>query len=249
MRTSKLTLVSSYLLLLLIMVAAGNAALRQTSSRRSVPTQLAANVSSAPPSDSYPPPGQAEFIATSIINSTPYPGPGLTFPGQSQNLLAYPGRGTERPTDTQATRNLSTATPSPRAGLTPTPANNQAQITSTPEATPTPALIRTEIQASDPKSFQVVSGRVQFVEFFAYWSPLSQSMAPVVNVLADRYKERIYFVFLDIDAPENSLYKQLIGDRLPPIFFLLDPQGGVINVWEGYVASSELENAFQSAAP
>ena len=258
MRTNRYALVSSYILLLILMTATGYVALRQTTSRESFHTQLArgvftptaASVQSSPtPSDAYPPPNQTESAPTPINENTPYPGSGMTSPNQSQSSLAYPGQGTEVPTDIQTTSTPSLATQLTVIGSTPTALNNQTPMTSTPEVTPTPVIIRTEIQASDPQSFNIVSGRVQFVEFFAYWSPISKSMAPVMNLLADKYKEQINFVFLDIDVPENSLYKQLIGDRLPPIFILLDPQGGVINAWEGFVSSSELESALQSVVP
>lgn len=34
---------------------------------------------------------------------------------------------------------------------------------------PTPRPVRTELEASDPGSVQLAAGKVQFVEFFAFW--------------------------------------------------------------------------------
>ena len=109
--------------------------------------------------------------------------------------------------------------------------------------------MRTRIQTSDPRSFQVVSGQPQLVEFFAYWSNTSRSMAPVVHALEDRYGERIRFVYLDIDDPQNSLFKSLINDRLPPLFYLLDGQGNVLAEWQGQVSVTEFESAFAALQP
>jgi thiol-disulfide isomerase/thioredoxin len=107
-------------------------------------------------------------------------------------------------------------------------------------------LVRTQLEASDPTSFQLASGQVQFVEFFAFWSPLSQSMAPVVFRLEDRYKDRIYFVYLDIDDPANDLFKHLIDNRLPPIYYLVDGEGNVLGEWSGYVMEETFTAVFET---
>lgn len=71
-------------------------------------------------------------------------------------------------------------------------------------------------------------------------------MAPVVHGLEDRYQDRIRFVYLDIDDPANGLFRSLIGSKLPPIFYLLDGQGNVLQVWRGYVAVEEFERALST---
>jgi thiol-disulfide isomerase/thioredoxin len=109
--------------------------------------------------------------------------------------------------------------------------------------------VRTRIRATDPRTFEIISGQPQFVEFFAYWSKTSQSMAPVVHALEDGYDDRIRFVYLDIDDPQNSLFKSLIDDRLPPLFFLLDGQGNVLGEWQGFVSAAEFESAFAALQP
>jgi thiol-disulfide isomerase/thioredoxin len=114
---------------------------------------------------------------------------------------------------------------------------------------PTPGVVRTRIRATDPRTFEIISGQPQFVELFAYWSKTSQSMAPVVHALEDGYDDRIRFVYLDIDDPQNSLFKALIEDRLPPLFFLLDGQGNVLGEWQGFVPAAEFESAFAGIQP
>lgn len=131
-----------------------------------------------------------------------------------------------------------TGTPvaSPPAGAIPTPA--------TP--TITPGVVRSRIQATDPRMFQIASGQPQLVMFFANWSKESSSVAPVINALQNRYKDRILFTFLDIEDPGNSLFKALIGSRVP-LFFLLDAQGNVLNEWQGVVPAADFEAAFNAA--
>jgi thiol-disulfide isomerase/thioredoxin len=110
-------------------------------------------------------------------------------------------------------------------------------------------MVSTRLEATSPEEFNPAAGRMQLVEFFAAWSPLSKSMAPVINALKEKYGESIGFVFLDIDDPANGIYKHLLDKRLPPVFLLLDGAGNVQQEWQGYVAVSEFENAFAVSTP
>ncbi len=67
-----------------------------------------------------------------------------------------------------------------------------------------------------------------------------------MNGLEDRYKDRIGFVYLDLDDPANSLFKALLKGRLPPFFYLVDAQGNLLQEWQGYVPIDVFENAFAS---
>lgn len=69
-------------------------------------------------------------------------------------------------------------------------------------------------------------------------------MAPVLNNLDERYGDRILFTYLDVDDPANSLFKALLGERLPPVIYLLEADGSIIAAWQGYVPIRDLENAF-----
>jgi thiol-disulfide isomerase/thioredoxin len=99
-------------------------------------------------------------------------------------------------------------------------------------------------KVSDPATVHLDSGQTQLVEFFATWSNLSKSMAPVLNRLEAKYSERIQFTYLDVDDKANSRFKQALGYQFPPHLFLLDGQGKVLKVWKGYVRVEELEEAF-----
>jgi thioredoxin-like negative regulator of GroEL len=109
--------------------------------------------------------------------------------------------------------------------------------------------VLTTLVATDPKTFQIASGDFQLVEFFAFWSPESQSMAPVMRVLEQRQRGRLRFVYLDIDDPANGLFKTLLEDRLPPVFFLLDGAGNVLHEWQGPVELEEFEAVFAELLP
>lgn len=66
-------------------------------------------------------------------------------------------------------------------------------------------------------------------------------MAPVMYVLEEKYKDRIHFVYLDIDDPSNGIFKSLLSSQLPPIFFLLDGEGNVLHEWQGSVKTEDFE--------
>lgn len=72
-------------------------------------------------------------------------------------------------------------------------------------------------------------------------------MAPVVNVLESRYKDRLRFVFLDIDDPANNLFQRLVQGRRLPLIFILDAQGNVLQEWQGIVSSEALDGALSAA--
>jgi len=126
--------------------------------------------------------------------------------------------------------------------MTPTPS-----ITGTVTlAPPIPLVVRVTQKITDPATVQLDSGQIQLVEFFASWSNLSKSMAPVLNGLEAKYSERIQFTYLDVDDKANLRIKQALGYQFPPHLFLLDGQGKVLKVLKGYVRVEELEEAFAS---
>jgi thiol-disulfide isomerase/thioredoxin len=85
------------------------------------------------------------------------------------------------------------------------------------------------------------------VEFFAYWSGPSQAMAPLLLGLKREYRDRVNFIYLDIDNPANITFKRQLGFRMEPQFFLLDPQGKILKQWIGYVTVEQLRMAFDTA--
>jgi len=173
-----------------------------------------------PPEGAYPAPGDA------ATPSRAYPAPGegvnTPVPGNVSPTITPPG-GTQTPTQSDS---AATFTP-----------------TRTPTVTPTPTLVRTQLQATDPEEFRIVSGSPQLVMLFTNWAPESKSMAPVMFALEARYAGRINFIYLDLDDPRNGLFKVLLKDRLPPVMFLLNPNGEILDQWHGYVPIEELDEA------
>jgi len=70
-------------------------------------------------------------------------------------------------------------------------------------------------------------------------------MAPIVHGLEAKYTDRIHFVYLDIDDPQNDQFKRTLNYRVQPHIFLLDAQGHVVQSWLGFVNEAEFVKAFQ----
>jgi len=94
---------------------------------------------------------------------------------------------------------------------------------------------------------KLASGKVQLVEFFAFWSGPSQAMAPLVQALEEAYAGEVNFIYLDIDDPDVTTFERELRFRLEPHFFLLDGQGRVLRQWVGYVTTAELQAAIEDA--
>jgi thiol-disulfide isomerase/thioredoxin len=197
----------------------------------------------------YPEPG--------VQDPTPYPAPTdpaqAAYPDPTQPGEAYPGP-TQPSTPVNAAPatatlpvTLSTSTPTG----SPVPTNTLLPTaTPGPTVTPTPELpppIRTELAASNPDLFQLDSGDVQLVEFFAYWCVTCRSMAPTIHSLEALYGNRMNFIYLDIDDPANFEHQRRLGYRYQPHFFLLDEEGKILRQWIGWILVDDLRNAIDAA--
>lgn len=69
-------------------------------------------------------------------------------------------------------------------------------------------------------------------------------MAPIVHGLESEYYGQINFVYLDIDDPANESFKQQLGFRYQPQFFLIDGAGNIIQQWVGSVSGGDFRAAF-----
>lgn len=181
------------------------------------------------PYNPYPEPETGSAASPSPVSSssTPYPEP------QQPAVTPSPTVPVSTPTFGLPTQSQ---TDQPVVPITP-------PVTGTVEPTGTTFIVRTEMQATDPASVNLASGNIQLVELFAFWSPTSKSMAPVIHALEDKYQSRIKFVYLDVDDSRNDSFKQTLGYRFPPQFFLLDRDGRIIDQWRGYVSRDILEQA------
>jgi hypothetical protein len=74
-------------------------------------------------------------------------------------------------------------------------------------------------------------------------------MKPIVHGLEARYRDRIGFVYLDIDDPQTLDIKTALGYRVQPHFFLLSGDGSIVKQWLGSVSEAEFESAFEGVLP
>lgn len=200
-----------------------------------------------PPVDVQQPYPEPNFPVQTAENQSnaqqPYPGPAFPlqdFDEESGMNNPYPppmGGVPGNPTQPIALNPIQT----PNASLTATN-NTTGRATST-------AIVRTGLRATDPKLVQLASGKYQFIEFFAFWCPTCKSMAPVINGLEWKYQDRISFVYLDIDDPANKSFKNVLGYKYQPHFFLVDGQGKIINQWLGYVPLENFEAVLMPLFP
>lgn len=72
-------------------------------------------------------------------------------------------------------------------------------------------------------------------------------MAPLVHAVQEQFENRVAFVYLDVDDPAAGHFKEELGYMSQPEFFLVDPQGVVIEHWRGYVRIEELVHALETS--
>jgi thiol-disulfide isomerase/thioredoxin len=198
----------------------------------------------------YPGPGDIQGSSSTptqgITVGIAYPTPGnpvFLTPTPTSNLT-YPGQGTAEFTPPQATFLF----PTPQFGTPASPPTVTPPIAMEMNtAIPPPAWINSELRASDLSGVNLISGKNQLFFFFAFWDGASLAMAPLVHAVEEDYQERINFVYLDIDDPAADYYKKELGYDSQPHFFLIDPQGVIIQQWIGYVRVEELIQAIDSA--
>ncbi|MFC2063806.1 hypothetical protein ACFLXB_01785 [Chloroflexota bacterium] len=71
-------------------------------------------------------------------------------------------------------------------------------------------------------------------------------MAPIVHGLEVEYYGRVLFSFLDTGDPATTDFQRTLGSSYHPEFYLLDPQGNVLQKWFGYVEADTFRAAFDS---
>ena len=74
-------------------------------------------------------------------------------------------------------------------------------------------------------------------------------MKPIVHGLQAEYLEQIQFTYLDVDDAANAPFKQALGLRYQPEFYLLDGEGNVVQKWIGPVTRESFVAAFDLVLP
>ena len=103
------------------------------------------------------------------------------------------------------------------------------------------------LKSTDPATFEIASGRIQLVEFFAFWCPTCKRMAPTIHGLENIYGEQINFVYLDQDDPATAPFREAFSYRYQPEFYLLNPDGIILGSWIGYFDGAILQEALEQA--
>jgi thiol-disulfide isomerase/thioredoxin len=198
-----------------------------------------------PPPVGYPPPGGYPGPISTlppIATAGAYPGPTSILPVLG-TPTPLPTVGVGMPTVPATPPATRTPTPSPTATLTPSP----TLYSGTPGPTPDSTLL-----ATDPHTVKLASGKVQIIEFFAFWCTNCRMMAPVMNALEAEYGRQMNFVYLDIDDPDVKPLKDALRFTIPkwgvePNFFLVDERGKILKVWIGLVDPAGFRPGFDAA--
>ena len=206
--------------------------------------------------------GESDFTYPGMLDEGLYPYPSSDFDdeysypepeddsNQNSQLLPELDQPSATPTSTLAplatNEPLPTSTPegvvtpSPTFTLTPSP-------TILPTATPLPLFVDRSLRASDPTLLKLSSGKVQLIEFFAFWDASSKALAPMMNQLKLDFGKTVIFHFLDIDDPATRNIKKQLGFRVQPHLILLDGKGNILEEWTGFVDEAELRDELTRA--
>lgn len=148
-----------------------------------------------------------------------------------------------QPTPTAAEQSVEAQTAA-EAGVE---AESELEAETAPEPFPELVLGSPEMHATDPSTVQLASGRVQFIEFFAYWCSTCKAMAPHVHGLEQLYGDRVNFVYLDRDDPATAEFQAELGYIYQPHVFILDGEGNILYQSVYFTEATELQAAIEAA--
>ena len=66
----------------------------------------------------------------------------------------------------------------------------------------------------------------------------------MVHGLEASYFGRIKFTYLEISNPLNDDFRNYLGFKYRPSFYLLDANGNILHQWVGYQTQEQFENEF-----
>lgn len=104
------------------------------------------------------------------------------------------------------------------------------------------------IEPSSP-SLVGATGRVQVVELYADWCGACRASADDVKAVEESYAGQADFIYLDVDDSANRslLRNKFNRSNAIPTFYLLAPDGTILEHWVGMPGKSRLSSGIDSA--
>jgi thiol-disulfide isomerase/thioredoxin len=92
----------------------------------------------------------------------------------------------------------------------------------------------------------VAKDKLTFIDFYSDECPNCMIMQPIVDRLADRYRDHLSLKALNVDAEGKSLFESL-GLHSNPVFLIVKADGTVLYKGFGRVPELALDKAIQDA--
>ena len=92
----------------------------------------------------------------------------------------------------------------------------------------------------------VKKDKLTFIDFYSDECPNCMIMQPIVDRLADRYRDYLSLKALNVDAEGKSLFEAM-GLRSNPVFLIVKADGTVLYKGFGRVPELALDKAIQDA--
>jgi thiol:disulfide interchange protein len=87
------------------------------------------------------------------------------------------------------------------------------------------------------------TGRPQFLDSYADWCITCNRNKPIVHRLEDQYKDRVDFMYLNIDLEDTLTTRERFDIVARSQYVLIDADGSVVQKWFGYLDEAEVTAA------
>jgi thiol-disulfide isomerase/thioredoxin len=92
----------------------------------------------------------------------------------------------------------------------------------------------------------VAKDKLTFIDFYSDECPNCMIMQPIVDKLAERYRDQLRLKVLNVDTDGKSLFESM-GLRSNPVFLIVKADGTVLYKGFGRVPELALDKAIQDA--
>ncbi|PJF44776.1 MAG: hypothetical protein CUN55_02210 [Phototrophicales bacterium] len=105
-----------------------------------------------------------------------------------------------------------------------------------------------DLTPSDPTMIGA-TGRVQVVELYADWCSACRASADDVKAVEAEFAGKADFIYLDVDDPNNRplLRSTFNRSNAIPTFYLLAPDGSIVEHWVGMSSKKHLSDRVENA--